>query len=829
MGAKRTHGFTTEFAIAITILLVAVNMCLGTLLMGNSKKAIKKLMQTSMLNIANSAADMIDGNVLKNLTAEDIGTPGYQKIYDTLKTFQDNIDLEYIYCIQDNGNRTFSFSVDPAPEDPGEFGSPIVYTDALYSASLGIPGVDNEAYTDAWGSFYSAYSPVYDSNGKVAGIVGVDFSSEWYDSQMALQTYSILSSSLVALVLGVVLLIVTSWRMKQQLKHMTLEISDLAKNVDELANELNTEGIYNDLFSINTDNVQIIGKRIHSVKEGLKNYTDSLHSQAISMISALSSDYYGVYCINVDKDEGLCYLANTNMSHGRKQDEYFEYEKAMVSYAQIYVTEKYRNDFIHFMSLDEMKQKLEKERTSSFLYTVNRNGQECYEMVRLAALKQTESEEDAPVHEVCIGFSDVDEETRRALQQSNALSNALSAAESANKAKTIFLSNMSHEIRTPMNAIIGLYRLALNNQELPSTTRDYLEKIGTSAEHLLNVINEILDMSRIESGKMILRHETFSLPKLLEQINIMIGAQCNDKGLSWYWSLTGSNGEYYIGDEMKLMEVLINILGNAVKFTPKGGSIVFTTEGVRHYEGKTVFLFTVKDTGIGMSKEYLPKLFEPFSLEDYSLKTNYGSTGLGMSITKSIVDMMNGDIQVESEKNTGTTFTVTITMEDCKEKNATIEVKSEKETSLQDESKNNEYADLRGKRILIAEDVDINAEILQMILDVRGVETVHVKNGKQAVEAFSSHPEGYFDAILMDIRMPEMDGLEATRTIRKMDTDDAKNIPIIALTANAFDEDMQNSLQSGLNAHLSKPIEPEILFETLEDLIITEHAHRQQL
>ncbi len=800
MRARRTHRFTTEFSIIMTLLLITINVCVGVVLMNRSKEALKVLMHTNMLNISNSAADMIDGNVLEKLTAQDVGTPGYQKIYDTLKVFYDNIELEYVYCIMDDGNGNFSFSVDPAPDDPGEFGAPVVYTEALYKASLGIPSVDEVAYTDAWGRFYSAYSPVFNSNGKVAGIVATDFSADWYDSKIAMQVYLFISGIAVSIILGITFLLLTSWRMKNHLNDMTLEISELAGNVDELAKELNVGTVYKDFFNTATDDILVLGERIHRIKQGLKKYTENLHSKANTMIAALSSDFYGVYSINLDENEGVCYLSNSRLSHGHKQDEHFTYTKSMMAYANTYVTEKYRKDFINFMTPEAIRQKLEKEKISTYLYTINRNGQEIYEMVRLAAMNN---------HEVCMGFSDVDEDTRRALQQTKTLNDALKSAESANKAKTTFLSNMSHEIRTPMNAIIGLYRLALNERDLSDTTRDYLKKIGTSAEHLLNVINEILDMSRIESGKMILLQEAFSMTKLLEQINVMVESQCKNKNLEWEWHLSGSAKEFYIGDDMKLKEVLINILSNAVKFTPDGGKVLFTIDVIRHYESKTVFVFTIKDTGIGMSREYLPKLFDPFSLEDFSTKTKYGSTGLGMSITKNIVDMMNGDIKVESEKNVGTTFTVTLTLDDC----------TEYEQSDEQTVKNAAVADLRGRHILVAEDVEINAEIIKMILDVRGVETVIAENGKIAVEEFAFSTPGYYDAILMDMRMPEMDGLEATRAIREMAREDAKTVPIIALTANAFYEDVQRSLQSGLDAHLSKPVEPESLFKTLENLI----------
>ena len=530
-------------------------------------------------------------------------------------------------------------------------------------------------------------------------------------------------------------------------------------------------------------------------------------------------------------------------------------------------------------------------------------------------------------------------------EQSRALSDALHAAEDASKAKTAFLSNMSHEIRTPMNAIIGLDNIALNDPDISDRTRDHLEKIGASAEHLLRLINDILDMSRIESGRLTLKNEEFSFPELLKAINTMFSSQCQEKGLEYQCRLLSEVDDYYIGDNMKLRQALINILGNAVKFTPEGGKVDLTVERKAKYDGKTTLCFTIADTGIGMSKEFLPRIFDSFAQENASTTNKYGSSGLGLAITKSIVEMMNGDIRVESEKGKGTTFAVTVTLTDSARKNtddrgeelhpdemtvlivdddpvarehaglvlekagiasesaasgaeaiemtrlrharmepynlilvdwkmpemdgvettrrireivgnesaiiiltayrwddileealqagvdsflakplfaASVleEFKSavKKKSSVNRQTKRK--AALEGRHILLAEDMQVNAEIMMEVLQMRQMETDHAENGKLAVEKFASHPAGYYDAILMDMRMPEMDGLEATKTIRAMDREDAKKIPIIALTANAFDEDVQRSLQAGLNAHLSKPVQPEVLFETLENLIM---------
>ena len=543
---------------------------------------------------------------------------------------------------------------------------------------------------------------------------------------------------------------------------------------------------------------------------------------------------------------------------------------------------------------------------------------------------------------VFIDITGQKEMMRELAQQRESLSIALEEANQGNKAKTAFLSNMSHEIRTPMNAIIGLDRIVLNDPGISETTREHVEKIGLSAQHLLSIINDILDMSRIESGRMTVKNEEFSFARLLAQVNTMISDQCGDKGIGYECRVKGAVDDYYIGDDMKLRQVMINILGNAVKFTPPGGSVRFVVETIARFNGRSTLRFIISDTGIGMSRDFLPKLFDAFSQEDSSSTSRFGSTGLGMAMTKSYIDLMNGTISVESEKQKGTTFTVTVTLIDCDRKRIAEEeddlrlhelcvlvidddpiacehaqlvlgqvgVNCERalsgpeglqmakvrharrepynlilvdwrmpgmdgiETTRQiraavgdetpviiltsynwdeivDEAKAagvdtfvakplfagtvldefreafkkksavsvRKKADLRGRRVLLAEDVKVNAEIMIMVLSMREIQVDHAENGRIAVEKFEQHEEGYYDAILMDLRMPEMDGLEATRRIRAMDRTDAKNIPIIALTANAFDEDVQRSMQAGLNAHLSKPVEPDILFETLEALL----------
>ena len=660
------------------------------------------------------------------------------------------------------------------------------------------------------------------------------------------------------------------------------------------------------------------------------------------MITALASDYWSVYYLDLDKDEGVCYQAHEDVENGFKAGERFKYLESVMAYAKAYIHEDYLEGFLDFIQPENVKTRLKEQRVIAYRYLVHRHDRDTWEEVRFAGVRHPEDRKDRLVHAVGACFVDVDRETRKAMEQQQALQDALKEAESASKAKTAFLSNMSHEIRTPMNAIIGLDNIALNDPTISDHTREYLEKIGTSAHHLLNIINDILDMSRIESGRLTIKSEEFSFSKTLEQVNTIINGQCREKGLNYDCRMKGQIDEYYIGDDMKLRQVMINILGNAVKFTPEGGMVSFLIEDVARMDNKATLRFTIQDTGIGMSKEYLPKLFDAFSQEDSSSTNKYGSTGLGMPITKRIVELMNGSIDVESEKGKGTTFIVTITLTQADHESARendIELKPHEmsvlvvdddriacehaevilgqvgiscemvtsgeealemvkmrhlrredynlilmdwkmpvmdgvETTrrirsivgpdtpiiiltsyswedIEDEAREagvdtfaakplfagtvmdefrevfkkknaklmSETVDLKGRRVLLAEDVMVNAEIMMMVLSMREMDVEHAENGRIAVEMFSSHEEGYYDAILMDMRMPEMDGLEATRRIRGLDRNDAKTIPIIALTANVFDEDVQRSMQAGLDAHLSKPVEPELLFETLENLI----------
>ncbi len=379
----------------------------------------------------------------------------------------------------------------------------------------------------------------------------------------------------------------------------------------------------------------------------------------------------------------------------------------------------------------------------------------------------------------------------------------LIASEKSSQAKTEFLATISHEMRTPLNVILGLDRKALNNPDNPAETIEQLEKIGQSANYLLSLINNILDMQQIESGEFVIANEVFAMKKSIEQVDTITNTLCEIKGLEYDSSFCDEISGCYIGDAAHLRQVLLSILDNAVKYTDVSGTVKFTVSCEPNgEEAADIFFFRVEDNGIGISEDFLPKLFGVFGLEDNSSTRRYGGSGLSLAVARNIIDRMNGTITVESEKGEGSVFTVKLPLKRGEETEAAV---MEEQDGV-----------LAGHRVLVAEDIPENAEIVADLLDLEQVKTEHAENGQKALEMFEKAPENYYDAILMDLRMPVMDGLEATRRIRALDRADAKTIPIIALTANAFESDVKQSFEAGMNAHLAKPADSDLLYAELK-------------
>ena len=405
---------------------------------------------------------------------------------------------------------------------------------------------------------------------------------------------------------------------------------------------------------------------------------------------------------------------------------------------------------------------------------------------------------------------------RERAEQNQKLSSALDQARHANAAKTVFFNNMSHDIRTPMNAITGFTSLALKSDDL-ATVKKYLEKIDISSTHLLSLINDVLEMSRIESGKIELNPQATDLNKLVNDIKVIFQTQMDHKGLCFIVEEEAVSHPSVFVDSFRLNRVLLNLLSNAYKFTPNGGTIRLSLKEGPYNANEGSYVFSVKDTGIGMSEAFAKQVFDAYARENKSTVNEIQGTGLGMAITKSIVDLMGGEIEVYTEEGKGTEFILRFVFPYAKEESGDA---NEEEPARPHVISPQEK--LGGKRVLVADDNEINREVVEALLSEFGLVVEQAANGKEACDAIFNQPAGYYDAVLMDVQMPIMNGLEATRTIRASKNKTIAKIPIIAFTADAFDEDVQKTREAGMNAHLSKPINPEALMDTLAQFLLEE-------
>ncbi len=395
--------------------------------------------------------------------------------------------------------------------------------------------------------------------------------------------------------------------------------------------------------------------------------------------------------------------------------------------------------------------------------------------------------------------------------------NARKAAEQASLAKSEFLSRMSHEIRTPMNGIIGMTEIARRNSNDPEKVDDCLKKVSLSSKHLMSLINDVLDMSKIESGKIQLKNELFDLRLFLENIENIYSVLAEEKEIDFKIAVFGSINELIGGDSLRLNQILTNLLSNAFKFTPKGGKIVLSISKLKQ-EGSSILLrFSVKDTGTGIKQENIEKIFEAFEQENIEITHKFGGTGLGLSIVRKFSELMGGCVKVQSEYGKGSEFVVELPFT-VTENSDMIEWKTDK-SSDKNIAENKVY-DFNGKHILLAEDNELNREIaIELLGTGTGAIIDAAENGQHAVSLFADSEINYYDLILMDIQMPHMDGFEATRKIRAMERPDALSVPIFAMTANAFAEDAEKSRQAGMNAHLSKPLEISAVLAAMNEIL----------
>lgn len=393
------------------------------------------------------------------------------------------------------------------------------------------------------------------------------------------------------------------------------------------------------------------------------------------------------------------------------------------------------------------------------------------------------------------------EKLRQEKEAKAAIQRLADEARQANQAKTDFLSNMSHDIRTPINGIIGMTAIAKRNITDAAKLKECLDKISVASNHLLSLINDILDMSRIEKGKTVIAHNPFNLRTLLDDCSTLISNQLEDQNVEFVRDYEDLEHVHLLGDEVHIRQVLINILGNSVKFTPDGGKISLSVKQMENRNGNVIVQFICSDTGIGMSKEFQKRIFLPFEQEEGGARSSHKGTGLGMPIAYNLMRMMGGRMKLQSELDKGTTFTLYLDFD--------IDMNAEQ---IQEEEKKWE---LKGMKVLLTEDNAINREIVEEILGEEGILVTSVTDGQEAVDTFRDAVPGTFDVILMDVMMPVMNGLEAAKTIRALRREDAKTIPILAMTANAYEEDVRKTKEAGMDEHLSKPLDVSLMMETL--------------
>ena len=408
-------------------------------------------------------------------------------------------------------------------------------------------------------------------------------------------------------------------------------------------------------------------------------------------------------------------------------------------------------------------------------------------------------------------MKEMEESNKKLKKAKDITTEALQTAENANKAKTDFLSNMSHDIRTPMNAIIGMTSLIRHDAGNKDKVIEYADKIDISSQHLLGIINDVLDMSKIEAGKTVFKYTDFSILDFITELNTIFHSQIEEKNQTLTIIKENIRHEWVNGDKVHLMQIFSNLVSNAVKYTQEGGKIQFLVEECETKSSVYAkYRFLVSDNGIGMSADFKETIFDAFTRAESSVTNKIQGTGLGMAITKNLVEAMGGTIDVESELGQGSCFEVLIDLRIAEDRKVVL--------TAQEEIDEPDSNTLKGMRFLCAEDNELNAEILMELLKIEGAECIICENGERVLEAFEQSAPGDYDMILMDVQMPVMNGYDATRAIRRSSHELAKTIPIIAMTANAFSEDIQHSLAAGMNAHISKPVDMKTLEKTIRSI-----------
>ncbi len=584
---------------------------------------------------------------------------------------------------------------------------------------------------------------------------------------------------------------------------------------EKIISELDAHGIYKLAFRLMFNGVptyvqlkvtRMIEKEgthivigISSVDEQMKAMEafEMAHHASITfgrVATALAGDYFSIYVVDLDTDHFVEYSATKEfdtLGVEKNGEDFFNLSRRNMSRL---IYEDDRERFMGTFYREKIMSILERDKIFTMKYRLVFGDTPVWVSMKATLL------EDNDGRHLIIGTNNIEAQMEREAEYQRRVREARTSA------RNDFLANMSHDIRTPMNAIVGYTNIAKSNKHKPETVADALDKIGSSSHYLLSLINDILDISKIESGKMQISCGPCDLAELFRRIEDITALQAKKKSLVINYCYDNICHYQVITDELRIEQIIINIVSNAIKYTPPGKTVDLIAEEVPSPGGKNKYRFIIRDTGIGIKEDYMPHIFESFTREERTTVNRIQGTGLGLAITAKIVEMMGGTISVKSKLGEGSEFTVELELEPL-------------ETDSQANADNSENIDLAGHRILLVEDNAINAEIARMILEQYGAEVQQAENGKIGLEALQEKGPGYYDAVLMDIQMPVMNGFEATKAIRALGGAYATALPIIAMSANAYDEDVRDCLAAGMNGHIAKPFNPDELMRILRRYI----------
>ena len=587
---------------------------------------------------------------------------------------------------------------------------------------------------------------------------------------------------------------------------------------EKIISELDAHGIYKLAFRLMFNGVptyvqlkvtRMIEKEgshivigISSVDEQMKAMEafEMAHHASITfgrVATALAGDYFSIYVVDLDTDHFVEYSATKEfdtLGVEKNGEDFFNLSRRNMSRL---IYEDDRERFMGTFYREKIMSILERDKIFTMKYRLVFGDTPVWVSMKATLL------EDKDGRHLIIGTNNIGAQMEREEEYQQRV------REARTNARNDFLANMSHDIRTPMNAIVGYTNIAKSNKHKPETVADALDKIGSSSHYLLSLINDILDISKIESGKMQISCGPCDLAELFRRIEDITALQAKKKSLVINYCYDNICHYQVITDELRIEQIIINIVSNAIKYTPPGKTVDLIAEEVPSPGGKNKYRFIIRDTGIGIKEDYMPHIFESFTREERTTVNRIQGTGLGLAITAKIVEMMGGTISVKSKLGEGSEFTVELELEPL-------------ETDSQANADNSENIDLAGHRILLVEDNAINAEIARMILEQYGAEVQQAENGKIGLEALQEKGPGYYDAVLMDIQMPVMNGFEATKAIRALGGAYATALPIIAMSANAYDEDVRDCLAAGMNGHIAKPFNPDELMRILRRYIIAD-------